>query len=79
MCLLRDIIPFYVPGLSLSHFSDIGMSAPSTNDCGQLGTGWFSEDPKEKMIVGQSFSLKVKQVLYHKRSKYQDILVFKSP
>ncbi len=41
-----------------------------------LGPEWFSEDPSGKVVAGQSFSLKSKRVLYHQRSKYQDILVF---
>lgn len=38
--------------------------------------GWFSE--MSTMWPGECFSLKVEEVLYHERSKYQDILVFKS-
>ena len=38
--------------------------------------GWFSEDPDGTVIPGHSFSLKVKEVLVHQTSMYQDILVF---
>lgn len=36
--------------------------------------GWFKETFNNKMSLG----IKVKEVLYHKRSKYQDILIFDS-
>ncbi len=42
----------------------------------QLGPDWFWEDPQESMFGGEAYSLKVKEVIYHKKSKYQDILVF---
>ncbi|XP_055864979.1 spermidine synthase-like [Biomphalaria glabrata] len=38
--------------------------------------GWFSE--VNELWPGQSMSLEVDKVLYHEKSKYQDILVFKS-
>ncbi|KAH9513472.1 hypothetical protein Btru_033153 [Bulinus truncatus] len=38
--------------------------------------GWFSE--VNELWPGQSMSLEVDQVLHHVKSKYQDILVFKS-
>jgi spermidine synthase len=38
--------------------------------------GWFHE--KSPMWPGQALSLKVKQVLYHEKSAYQDICVFES-
>ncbi|KAK8815222.1 hypothetical protein WA158_003434 [Blastocystis sp. Blastoise] len=41
-----------------------------------IADGWFSEC--EAMWPGQKFSVKVKDVLYHEKSKYQDILVFDS-
>lgn len=37
--------------------------------------GWFSE--LNEMWPGQSMSLQVEEVLHHKKSQYQDILVFK--
>lgn len=37
--------------------------------------GWFSEI--NKLWPGQCMSLKVDEVLFHERSKYQDVLVFK--
>lgn len=38
--------------------------------------GWFHEI--NKFWPGQCMGLKVKEVLFHERSKYQDVLVFKS-
>ncbi len=42
----------------------------------QLGPDWFREDPEEAMYSGEANSLKVKEILHHQKSKYQDILVF---
>lgn len=39
--------------------------------------GWFSE-VSEKMWPGEARSLQVKKVLFHERSKFQDVLVFES-
>ena len=36
-----------------------------------IHNGWFSE-----MWSGQCFSLEVKEVLHHEKSKFQDILIF---
>lgn len=38
--------------------------------------GWFHE--RGSLWPGQAFTLKIKEVLYHKKSRYQDILVFDS-
>lgn len=38
--------------------------------------GWFSE--KSKLWPGQAMSLEVEEVLFHEKSKFQDVLVFKS-
>jgi hypothetical protein len=38
--------------------------------------GWFSET--SDMWPGQAMTLKVKEVLHHEKSKYQDVLVFES-
>lgn len=38
--------------------------------------GWFHE--RGEMWPGQAMSLKVKKVIYHQRSLYQDVLVFES-
>lgn len=38
--------------------------------------GWFSE--QSNMWPGQAMNLKVKEVLHHEKSKYQDVLVFES-
>ena len=35
---------------------------------------WFSE--VNDLWRGQAFSLKVKEILHHEKSQYQDILVF---
>ena len=40
------------------------------------GIQWFREE-NSNFWPGQAFSLEIDQILYHKRSKYQDILVFK--
>ncbi|KAL8601375.1 hypothetical protein ACOMHN_042379 [Nucella lapillus] len=42
----------------------------------QIKNGWFSE--VSPLWPGQAMSLEVDQVLYHQKSKYQDVLVFKS-
>lgn len=39
--------------------------------------GWFTERSDEH-FPGQGFSLRVEQILYHSRSEFQDVLVFKS-
>lgn len=46
-------------------------SHPSIKD------GWFREI-SNKHFPGQAFTLKVEKILYHSRSEFQDILVFKS-
>ena len=38
--------------------------------------GWFHE--RGPLWPGQAFTLKIKEVLHHKKSPYQDILVFDS-
>ena len=38
--------------------------------------GWFTEINKQ--WPGQAMTLKVKEVLHHEKSKYQDVLVFQS-
>ena len=42
--------------------------------CKIQGPNWFSE--VNDLWKGQAFSLKVKDILHHEKSKYQDILVF---
>ena len=42
----------------------------------KLEGNWFTEEPGLITEHGQSFSLKVKEILDHQTSKYQDILVF---
>jgi len=41
-----------------------------------IRNGWFS-DLNEKMWPGQSLSLQIEEILFHQKSKYQDVLVFK--
>ncbi|EYE92342.1 spermidine synthase [Aspergillus ruber CBS 135680] len=41
-----------------------------------IQNGWFSE--QSGMWPGQAMNLKVNQILYHEKSKYQDVLVFES-
>jgi len=38
--------------------------------------GWFHE--RGPLWPGQAFTLKIKEVLYHKKSQFQDVLVFES-
>jgi len=38
--------------------------------------GWFTE--KQQMWPGQAFSIECEKILFHEKSKFQDILVFKS-
>ena len=54
-----------------------GDSAP-TGVCGKdlIIDGWFHE--RGELWPGQAMSLKVKKVLDHHRSLYQDVLVFES-
>jgi spermidine synthase len=37
---------------------------------------WFRETNSE-LWPGQDFSLEIEEILYHQRSNYQDVLVFK--
>ena len=39
--------------------------------------GWFHER-NNPLWPGQAFALRVKEILYHERSKFQDVLVFES-
>ena len=41
----------------------------------KIKDGWFSE--LSELWPGQCMSLEVEEVLYHERSKYQDIMVVK--
>ena len=41
---------------------------------GELEGSWFSEVNSD--WPGNAFSLKVKEVICHEKSKYQDILIF---
>lgn len=40
----------------------------------QLGSDWFSEVNSD--WPGNAFSLKVKEVICHEKSEFQDILIF---
>ncbi|QDZ26075.1 spermidine synthase [Chloropicon primus] len=51
--------------------SEIG--SLTVNDKGEV---WFAE--LSEMWPGQAFTIKVKEVLFHEKSKYQDVLVFSS-
>lgn len=48
---------------------------PPAADMDYIKDGWFME--KCTLWPGQAMSLKVNEVLYNKKSKYQDVLVFK--
>lgn len=39
----------------------------------KIKPGWFSEI--SELWPGQSFSLQVKEVLFHEKSNYQDVLI----
>jgi spermidine synthase len=41
----------------------------------RLKDGWFSE--VNNLWPGQAMSLKVDEVLFHEKSKFQDVIVFK--
>lgn len=41
-----------------------------------IQNGWFSEHSKQ-MWPGQAMSLEVDEVLFHEKSQYQDVLVFR--
>ncbi|KAH3779540.1 hypothetical protein DPMN_157343 [Dreissena polymorpha] len=42
----------------------------------KIKDGWFGES--NQLWPGQAMSLQVENVLFHEKSKYQDVLVFKS-
>lgn len=42
----------------------------------QIKDGWFSESTV--LWPGQSFRLKVKEILFNEKSDYQDVLLFES-
>ena len=42
----------------------------------RIQNGWFSEISNE-MWPGQAMSLEVEEVLFHEKSLYQDVLVFR--
>ena len=59
--------------------SSLGAETPGTFDNGRgaaSGQGWFSE--VSVMWPGQALSLKVDEVLYHQRSQFQDVAVFRN-
>ncbi|KAG5462572.1 MAG: hypothetical protein BJ554DRAFT_4597, partial [Olpidium bornovanus] len=41
-----------------------------------ISGGWFTETAA--LWPGQAMKIKVEEILYHKPSKYQDVLVFQS-
>ena len=43
----------------------------------QLRNGWFSEI-SEEMWPGQAMSLQTEEVLFHEKSKFQDVMVIKT-
>lgn len=43
-------------------------------DMDHIKEGWFME--KSALWPGQAMSLQVKEVLYNKKSKFQDVLLF---
>ena len=51
------------------------MTTEKEQNClGNLEGQWFNE--VNDMWYGQAFSLKIKEVLYHQKSAFQDIIVF---
>ncbi len=53
-----------------------GFPPPRDRSSHLLDDGWFHE--RNPLWPGQAFSLRVKEVLYHRRSEFQDVLVFES-
>ena len=51
------------------------MSADNAFESFLLGPGWYSEDSSGTVFDREVLSLKIREVLYHQKSKYQDILV----
>ena len=54
----------------------IASMAPSSSASEYIQGKWFSET--EAMWPGQKFCLEVEEVLFNGKSKYQEIIVFKS-
>ncbi|KAJ5904362.1 spermidine synthase [Penicillium tannophilum] len=67
----RSLNPFY---FSSRRFSPTFIMSEITHPT--IQDGWFSE--QSGMWPGQAMNLKVKEVLHHEKSKYQDVLVFES-
>merc|ERR1712232_1135932 len=63
--------PETLKGIAASTVKDIG--SLTVNDKGEI---WFAE--LSEMWPGQAFTIRVNKVLYHEKSKYQDVLVFES-
>ncbi|KAF6345710.1 spermidine synthase [Rhinolophus ferrumequinum] len=53
-----------------------GLDGPATSGPAAIREGWFRETCS--LWPGQALSLQVEQLLHHQRSRYQDILVFRS-
>lgn len=55
----------------LSHVVEIAIERANMD---RLRNGWFTEECE--IWAGQKLSLKVKEVLHHEKTLYQDILIF---
>lgn len=76
--MITDIItPTTHPPLDMVQNNGNGSSLSPKDYSHLLINGWFHER-NDELWPGQAFSIKVKQVLYHEQSKFQDILVFES-
>jgi spermidine synthase len=79
----RDIFSLYIfsyivciyPLSSCGAFS-LPSQRPLNSGIDLISDGWFRE--RGALWPGQAMTLQVEQVLYHQRSDFQDILVFKS-
>jgi spermidine synthase len=58
------------------YYPKLGITAIEANETFLHTDGWFREI--SEMWPGQAMTLKVKNVLHHERSKYQDVLIFES-
>ena len=71
-------ISYYLTSFSFGCFAFSTVSSSFNNYSGMdlISDGWFRE--RGALWPGQAMSLQVEKVLYHKRSDFQDVLVFQS-
>ena len=63
-----------VAGVASYHVESQCLCQDYVLEMDKLRHGWFSEECD--MWPGQKFSLAVKEVIHHEKTKYQDILIF---